>query len=471
MMSVTLQRPLEPVSMLSSIDHAKSLAHRHLGPVLLSCTERLLISPDPLAFLAASAAALGGGVLWQQPREDVTFAGAGAALNLGANGPGRFGELSNAIRGVSARLVRDDERIPFPIIGGFAFGEGSEASPIWQGFGDARMVVPRVLLQIEGNEPIVRATHLVDPSASTSEIAREMRDTFDRARRWATTPFSETADPGSITMQSVPTKSSWESTVATAVALIRQQMLDKVVLAREERIYADAPISPIAVLSRLRSLDSEATLFAMQARGDWFLGATPERLVRLQDGRVDVTCLAGSIAVGRNPEDQAALADRLLRSGKDREEHEIVVRSTMSALAEICEGVTREPGTPRVVAARSVQHLETPIRGCLSAAGDVLDLVERLHPTPAVGGYPRKPALNAIRELEEIDRGWYAGPFGWTALDGSGEFAVAIRSGLVSGRTASIFAGSGIVADSIPAAEFEETCLKMRPMLAALGGS
>ena len=101
----------------------------------------------------------------------------------------------------------------------------------------------------------------------------------------------------------------------------------------------------------------------------------------------------------------------------------------------------------------------------------MLDLVERLHPTPAVGGFPAIAPSSIIRELEEIDRGWYAGPFGWTDLDGSGEFAVAIRSALLSGRMASLFAGCGIVADSVPAAEYDETCLKLRPMLSALGAA
>jgi menaquinone-specific isochorismate synthase len=175
--------------------------------------------------------------------------------------------------------------------------------------------------------------------------------------------------------------------------------------------------------------------------------------------------------MGRDEDERRRLAGRLLASEKDREEHEIVVRSTMSALAEVCEVVTRLPGTPRVAAARTVQHLETPVSAQLCEAGSILDLVERLHPTPAVGGYPAERALSIMRELEEIDRGWYAGPFGWTDLDGSGDFVVAIRSALLSGRMASVFAGSGIVADSVPSAEYEETSLKLRPMLTVLGAA
>jgi isochorismate synthase len=207
----------------------------------------------------------------------------------------------------------------------------------------------------------------------------------------------------------------------------------------------------------------------MESAGHWFLGATPERLVRVADGSVDISCLAGSIGVGNSEEERLALALRLLASEKDRKEHEFVVRGAVEALQGVADSPRRAPGSPHVVAARSVQHLESTITARTSGAAGVLDLVERLHPTPAVGGYPRDPALEAISEMESIDRGWYAGPFGWSGLDGSGEFSVAIRSALIAGATASVYAGSGIVAGSVPEAEFAETELKMRPMLAALG--
>ena len=194
-----------------------------------------------------------------------------------------------------------------------------------------------------------------------------------------------------------------------------------------------------------------------------------ERLVRLHDNRVDVTCLAGSIGMGRDENERRQLADRLLASEKDREEHEIVVRSTMSALREVCEDVTRLPETPRIAPARTVQHLETPVSAQMRKAGNISISSSACiqHRQSAV--IQLIALCRVMRELEEIDRGWYAGPFGWSDLDGSGDFAVAIRSALLSGRMASVFAGSGIVTDSVPSAEYEETSLKLRPMLSVLG--
>ena len=466
--AASLGRP-RPCARLD-IDDAVARARQLGRPALISRVERLPSTPDAIAFLAASSSALGSGVLWGQPAGGLTLAGAGLAREIRAPGSGRFGRVSSAMRDVYSTLVREDDA-PFPCVAGFAFSDRSEVSSIWRDFPGARLVIPEVLIQTDDRQALLRVTLEVGPRSMPRDIERQIDEHLDRARGWIQTPLLIDASRPDIRVEPIPGRPAWESSVATAVALIRQGALDKVVLAREERLFAWRPFCPVSTLARLRRFDATATLFAMQSGGSWFLGASPERLVRLDDKRVDVTCLAGSIGMGADEEERHDLAGLLLSSEKDREEHEIVVRSTMSALAEVCEDVTRLPGTPRVAPARAVQHLETPVSARMSGAGSVLDLVERLHPTPAVGGYPTDRALAIMRELEAIDRGWYAGPFGWTELDGSGEFVVAIRSALLSGHMASLFAGSGIVADSVPAAEYEETCLKLRPMLSALGAA
>ena len=457
--------------MSDPIQEALSRAQRLMRPALLSHVEYLSYTPDPVAFLSASADVLGTGTLWVQPREGIAFAGAGSAFAAHGAGLGRFGHVSAATRDLQQSLVRADEDAPFPCIGGFAFAETAQRANSWRDFSDAMMIVPEVLLQVQGEEALIRITVQVEPGSSPSCVERRLRNLLQRAHDWASAPLTVLPHQANVRRQSGPSRDVWESSVGTAVAIIRQGTLDKVVLAREERLLADRPFSPFSALARLRRVDSSATLFAIQSGSSWFIGATPERLVRLQNGRVDVTCLAGSIGVGASEGEQGRLAAQLLASEKNHEEHEIVVRSTMNALSEVCENVVRLPGTPRVITARAVQHLETPLTAVMPDAGTILDLVERLHPTPAVGGYPRDRALSMIRELEEIDRGWYAGPFGWVDLHGSGEFAVAIRSAVLSGTTASLFAGCGIVAASVPADEYEETCLKLRPMLSALGAA
>jgi isochorismate synthase len=464
--------PIAPVNRsphAALIAAARSLADLRGSAALLSHVAELSAPPDPMAFLAAATSAIGHGALWSQPRTGLTLVGAGAALEIRADGPGRFDAAGTAARDIAAQLVTSGSPAAFPILGGFAFDTGSNDGEGWSGFPDALLVIPRVTLQICGARALLRTTLDVPPGAGEDDVAAELDEALELSQRWIESPLAVRDLPEICARSSVPAREDWERSVVDAISAIERGWLDKVVLAREERLFARAAFDPIATLHRLRQRDDRATLFAMQTPGGWFLGATPERLVSLRGRRVEATCLAGSIAIDRDEAERERLARRLLASAKDREEHEIVVRSTVAALGEVCEEVVRLAGTPRVVAARSVQHLETPLAGKLTGAGHILDLVARLHPTPAVGGFPRREALSLIRELETFARGWYAGPFGWMDLDGGGEFAVAIRSALLSGCVASLFGGCGIVHDSLPAAEFAETELKMRPMLTALG--
>ena len=196
-----------------------------------------------------------------------------------------------------------------------------------------------------------------------------------------------------------------------------------------------------------------------------FLGATPERLIRRQGRRVATHALAGSIERG---ERNGGSAEELLASRKDQIEHRLVVEHMVERLRPVCETFhwSDEPGVRRL---RNVLHLETPMEGRLSQDLDVIELVAALHPTPAVGGVPVAEAVRWIVEREESPRGWYSGPVGWFDLEGDGDFVVALRSVLLDGKTAQAYVGAGIVADSDPIAEFDETEVKLRALRSAIG--
>jgi isochorismate synthase len=199
-----------------------------------------------------------------------------------------------------------------------------------------------------------------------------------------------------------------------------------------------------------------------------FLGATPERLIALHAGTASTMALAGSAPRGKTPAEDDRLGELLLASPKERAEHAVVVAALHEGLGQACTGIVAD-AQPAVYKLPNVQHLLTSIRGHVARGRSVLDLLGYLHPTPAVGGYPRSAALELIRKHEALDRGWYAGPIGWMNAKGEGEFVVGLRSGLVRGDTAMLFAGCGIVADSDPVAETAEWGWKLRPMLGALG--
>jgi len=250
---------------------------------------------------------------------------------------------------------------------------------------------------------------------------------------------------------------------------IRDGLYQKVVLARGVEVSAEMPFDVRHALHHLRAAYPAASIFVFQRGQRCFLCATPERLARVVDGTVHTIALAGTAPRGASDADDHALGEALLHSEKNRREHAIVVETIRRGIAPLVSSLDVAQ-SPHLLRLANVQHLQTPITGTLIPGKTILDLVAALHPTPAVGGFPRDAAMTVIREREQLDRGWYAGPTGWVGPDGDGEFAVALRSALVEGDHATLFAGCGIVADSEPQREYEETCLKLRVMLDALRG-
>jgi isochorismate synthase len=251
------------------------------------------------------------------------------------------------------------------------------------------------------------------------------------------------------------------------LAEIERGGLEKVVAARALQVRAEHAFDAAAILRHLGRAYPSCIRFCVATAEGSFLGATPEPLIRRVGSAVSTAAIAGSAPRGRSPETDRSLRAALLGSAKEAHEHEVVVRWVRSALAPLCEELEIAPA-PQVLELANVRHLATEIRGRLRGAPPLLELVERLHPTPAVAGFPLAAALPEIGRREALDRGWYAGPIGWFDAAGDGEFAVAIRSALVTGNEALLYAGAGVVAGSDPERELAETNLKLAPLLSAL---
>jgi menaquinone-specific isochorismate synthase len=259
----------------------------------------------------------------------------------------------------------------------------------------------------------------------------------------------------------------YRAAVAQALERIGRGEFTKIVLARAQDVTSDRPFHPLQMLNGLRQRFPDCYAFSFtHGRGPSFIGATPERLVRVSNGVLETEALAGSTRRGSTATEDAALGTALLRSEKDVREQRTVLDDIVSRLAPL--GVAPEyPSQPTLRRLANVQHLQTLVRATLPSHVRVLDVVGALHPTPAVGGNPREAAVPAIRALEGFPRGLYAGALGWVNARGGGEFFVGIRSALVEGARARVFAGAGIVSGSAPEKEFAETDLKFRAMLDA----
>jgi salicylate biosynthesis isochorismate synthase len=240
-----------------------------------------------------------------------------------------------------------------------------------------------------------------------------------------------------------------------------------VVLAREVRVHSPAPLDPAPLSGALREIFPACLCYCVGTPEASFVGASPELLIRRDGARAQTVALAGTTRRSADPAVDDHLGQGLLRSAKDRAEHEIVARRIERALdpVSLWTAVAPEPGLVQV---HNVQHLATPVRAQLRQPLSAVELAGLLHPTPAVGGEPPGAALPLIPALEGLDRGWYAGAVGWTDLAEDGEFCVALRCALLRDRVAHLYAGCGIVGESEPAAELAESEVKLEALLPLL---
>lgn len=460
-------------------------------PVLASVVERVTPS-DPLAALDAVARASiadralarhleAGRFYWTRERDDVALAGIGAVATFTPEGADRMASVDRAWSALLEGALVDDPTVdglrgatgrgPL-LMGGFSFAPEGPRSETWRGFPGSHLIVPRFQLASARDECWLTVSAMVAsdgvPDASAEEIVGLCRRILVSAASAPEVAWSESADPR-LTFSSPMRAAEWRALVEDATTAIRAGRLLKVVLAREVHVAAPHDLDVIAVLRHLRAAQPDCFVFGYWRGGRAFVGASPERLVRLDGRAVQASSLAGSAARGASAHEDDALAAALLASEKDRAEHAAVREALRAGLADLCDQVVASE-TPSLLTLRHVHHLHTPVSAVLRRGHSLLDVVARLHPTPAVGGTPRAAALEFIRGHERLDRGWYAAPIGWVARDG-GEFAVALRSAVIAGPDATLFAGCGIVAASDPDREFAESLVKLRPMQSALAAA
>jgi salicylate biosynthesis isochorismate synthase len=433
---------------------------RQLGrPVLASYSEPVM-PLDPLAVLGEEHGE--PRMYWASGDRSVVLAGIGAAVVLEPTGARRFGDAGRASAQLFADAIAEPPAMGPILMGGFAF-HAEDGTGDWRSFGTASLVVPRALVRRRGEDCVVTLTALVSFDTDAEEESAALADL--RARIVTTEPSGDRALEIQTSVTDTEPTAEWRSMVLGAVDEIRAGRMEKVVLAREER----APIPEIDVLAAVRHLrdaNPGAFVYAIWRSDGVFIGASPELLVRVTGRDVATSVLAGSTRRGASSAEDAALGQALTASSKDREEHAIVRRELESSLAAVCENV-QVSARPDLVTLSHVQHLHTPVRARLREGCGAFDVIERLHPTPAVGGAPRDAALAFIKRHEGVDRGWYAAPVGWSDASRA-EFAVALRCALIRDGFAHLFAGCGIVAQSDPDAEWEESQLKLRPAIEAL---
>lgn len=405
----------------------------------------------------------------ERPTIETAIAGAEVAVRHEARGAGRFASARAWIeKSLAHTIAVGDVTAPFGgphFFAAFTFCDEVEAG---EPFPAATLFVPRWQVALAGQTTTAVANLLVTPEADLEALAQRV---WRAHRRFQGFAFDEAA--GAVAAEASPgfrirESGQYREAVARALERIGAGEFRKIVLARAQDLEADGPLHPLRVLNGLRQRFPDCYAFSFsRGGGPSFIGASPERLVRVSKGWLETEALAGSIRRGAGASEDAALATALLRSAKDGDEHRQVVDDIIGRLAPL--GVVPEaPAAPQVRRLANVQHLHTAIRARMPENLHMLDVLAAMHPTPAVGGSPRETAIPAIREIEGFPRGLYAGALGWLNSRGGGEFFVGIRSALVAGARARVYAGAGIVEGSDAEKEFAETELKFKAMLEAI---
>ena len=420
--------------------------------------------------------AAGGGAryYWENRDDRMAFAGAGTAVELMAWGENRYAKITGQIRELFARadMLGSGHPLTAPrLFGGFAFRSDFTPDNTWSIYAPAYFVLPHYqLVSIDGEMWLTINTQIPpdeQPAALIDELKLALQQKIAQLKAGEWQLFDQRQSK-LLDVNEPMTDARWTEMVSAAIDRIRAGELNKVVLARAAELQFDGRVNLLPILRHLAEHYADCYRFLFEPRPHYaFYGASPELLARVHGRQIETVGLAGSIARGNSSEADRRLSHELLGSAKDRLEHQIVVDKIRDRLNPLTAFLDIPP--PGLLKLRHIQHIYTPIRGLLAQDVDVLSLVEALHPTPALGGDPRAAAMALIRQLEPIPRGWYGAPVGWvdSALDG--QFAVAIRSAVAQESRVWVYAGAGIMADSAPQKEWDETALKFRPMFNAHG--
>lgn len=421
---------------------------------------------------------------WRDGRNDIVFAGGGVAVDLMGWGEERMAAIERQVRALfaPAAILGDQEPLAAPrLFGGFAFTREFAPDNAWVGFNPAHFILPHYQLVQSQGRAWLTINVLLDDGETPAEVLPQLREALAACREGLEEEASLAGEGDAEEHRnssddydvSYPMAfEEWAAMIRAAQDRFRDGELEKVVLARICEVRTPGPLAIHDALAYLLDHYPRCYAFLFEPQPNHaFLGATPELLARTRGRSFESMALAGSIQRGATPDEDARLAAELLASAKDRHEHALVVESLRRRLQPLTASL-EIPETPGVLTLSNIQHLHTPVRGELkpppAGPDGALALVEILHPTPALGGSPRERALRFIQEAEPVPRGWYAAPVGWIDNQLDGAFAVAIRSAVVQERRVWLYAGAGIVADSVPAREWEETEWKFRPMLGAI---
>ncbi len=403
-------------------------------------------------------------VAWRDRDGDFEVAGIGSACTITADRPGDFAASFERIDRI-LKLQPNNPLLRF--FGGTRFDPQTPPDQLWHSFPGLWFVLPQVIVTRKSDRFFLTVTTLWDGISEIDEVRMRLYESLDLFFHQGDTTDKQL--PHIMARSDTPDRKQWSAGITTVLTEIDSGRVDKVVLARRCDLQLSGVLDPCHYLETLIARSKRCFGFLFQPnRTVAFVGLTPELLFQLTGNHFVTEAIAGTTAIGSNAKETAANAAKLLGSGKDQREQRYVVDGLHLKLAELCNAV-ETTGDPEILQLSNVQHLITRLEGALKPAINPSDILSAIHPTAAVCGTPTRAASALLKEIERFDRGWYASAVGVISHQ-STELAVAIRSGLITGRTLSLFAGAGIVKGSDPDSEWQELENKIAPAINALAG-
>ena len=412
-------------------------------------------------------------VRWRDPVARQAFAGWGSAAVLRGDPADRFVDIRRQADALFRNAVCEGPGEGPRLAGGFSFSKGYLSDKVWQSFAPGCFVLPHFQHETVADREWLTVNVLADIGMDEREAVGHCREVLDDLVRQpdnptrSIVPNCEDGDQAHAAKDPV-TKAEWHGMVSEVLDRIASGRIGKVALARMRELNFPQPPDTNRAWEDLGSRYNGCYRFLFQQEdGSVFLGASPELLCALDDTRLQTMALAGTAPRGQSAAEDGNACRELLASSKNRNEHNIVIDNLIARLQEFDARPNRNLHT-EILSLHNVHHLHTPVVAEVRRQRHILEWLEHLHPTAALGGDPVERAMALIDELETQPRGWYAAPFGLFDRFGHGAFCVGIRSAVIHKTRAWLFAGAGIVAGSQPELEWDETEWKFQPMHRAL---
>ncbi|MDB9314870.1 isochorismate synthase [Spirulina sp. CS-785/01] len=458
----------------TSLQEVQETAIRSGCPQIVSISQGIP-NIDPLLFLQQHFSANQPYFYWEKQQKGDAIAALGQVQSCTIDGEDRF-QRSQDFMNRCFQNVWQFGQLDLPFSGVHCFASFTfRNSPFLLNldrvnslFAPATLFLPEVQVSRQDQHSCLVVNCRVDGHSKLSGILQAIERLIHNINNLTQLTLNSPKTHHKIAYQTNPKNDkAFKTAVQSVINLIQDQELQKIVLAYATDVLYPYPLNPIHSLNHLRQNHPDCYVFSLShGENSQFIGASPERLIYINDGTLETDALAGSAPRGKTPQDDQKLAQQLLNSEKEQREHQAVSDYITTKLSQL--GLTPQRETLQLLKLANIQHLWTPITAQLPPQLHPLEIVSQLHPTPAVAGVPTPVACDYIQQYETCDRGLYAAPLGWVDATGNSEFIVGIRSALISGHHARLYGGAGIVAGSDPEKEFAEIQLKLQTMLKAL---